>query len=65
MRPRLLHSVDDELRRSLEEGINARIEPMFGTQKGAESGYNPSRPIRSGHLLPTFVVSNSCLVLDV
>jgi hypothetical protein len=45
--------------------IDASIEPLYGKQEGALLGYNPHKPGRPSHVLHTYWVGNSRLVLDV
>jgi hypothetical protein len=65
MRPALMHSVREALDRPWVLDIDASIKPLYGSQEGAEVGYNPAKPMRPSHVLHTFLVSHLRLVLDV
>ena len=65
MRPSLMHSVREVLDRPWVLDIDASIKPLYGRQEGAEIGYNPTKPMRPGHVLHTFLVSDLRLLLDV
>jgi len=41
------------------------VKPIYGHQEGAEIGYNPHKPGRPSHALPSWFVRGLRLVLDV
>ena len=63
MWPSLQHSVREALDRPWVLDIDASIKPLYGRQEGAQSGYNPARPMRPSYVLHTSLVSSLRLVL--
>jgi len=49
----------------MDIGIDTTIKTLFGSQQGAEVGYNPHKPTRPSHALHTYWVGNLRLVLAV
>ena len=45
--------------------IDTTVKPLFGHQEGAVLGYNPTKPGRPSHVLHTYFMANTRLVLDV
>lgn len=58
LRPSLMHSVREALGRAWVLDIDATIKPLYGSQEGAELGYNPTKPKRPSHALHAFLVAN-------
>ena len=61
------------LRRCIEElldrpwvlDVDTSVKPLYGHQEGAVRGYNPAKPGRPSHVLHTYFVANTRMVLDV
>jgi hypothetical protein len=45
--------------------VDTTVKPLFGHQEGAVLGYNPMKPGRPSHVLHTYFMANTRLVLDV
>ncbi|HEO71302.1 MAG TPA: transposase [Candidatus Hydrogenedentes bacterium] len=45
--------------------VDTTVKPLFGHQEGAVVGYNPMKPGRPSHVLHTYFMANTRLVLDV
>lgn len=45
--------------------VDTTVKPLYGHQEGAVLGYNPSKPGRPSHVLHTYFMANTRLVLDV
>lgn len=45
--------------------VDTSVKPLFGHQEGAVLGYNPTKPGRPSHVLHTYFMANTRLVLDV
>lgn len=45
--------------------VDSSVMPLFGHQEGAVLGYNPAKPGRPSHVLHTYFMANTRLVLDV
>ena len=45
--------------------VDTTVKPLFGHQEGAVLGYNPTKPGRPSHVLHTYFMANTRLVLDV
>jgi hypothetical protein len=45
--------------------VDTTVKPLFGHQEGAVLGYNPHKPGRPSHVLHTYFMANTRLVLDV
>lgn len=45
--------------------IDSTVKPIYGTQEGAEIGYNPKKPGRPSHVYHTYMIGNLRMVLDV
>jgi hypothetical protein len=45
--------------------VDTTVKPLFGHQEGAVLGYNPRKPGRPSHVLHTYFMANTRLVLDV
>ena len=45
--------------------IDSTVKPLYGHQEGAVLGYNPQKPGRPSHVLHTYFMANTRLVLDV
>ena len=45
--------------------VDTTVKPLYGHQEGAVLGYNPKKPGRPSHVLHTYFVANTRLVLDV
>lgn len=45
--------------------VDTSVKPLYGHQEGAVLGYNPKKPGRPSHVLHTYFVSNTRLVLDI
>ena len=45
--------------------VDTTVKPLFGHQEGAVLGYNPQKPGRPSHVLHTYFMANTRLVLDV
>lgn len=45
--------------------LDTSVKPLFGHQEGAVLGYNPTKPGRPSHVLHTYFMANTRLVLDV
>jgi len=45
--------------------LDSTVKPLYGRQEGAVLGYNPHKPGRPSHVLHTYVMANTRLVLDV
>jgi hypothetical protein len=44
---------------------DATVKTLYGSQEGAEVGYNPHKPGRPSHTYHTYLIANLRLVLDV
>ncbi|MGH7238722.1 MAG: transposase, partial [Candidatus Saccharimonadales bacterium] len=44
--------------------IDTTIKTLFGHQEGAEVGYNPTKPGRPAHIIHTYMMSETRLILD-
>ena len=65
LKPHLMRSVSAALNTPWILDIDTTIKTLFGSQQGAEVGYNPHKPGRPSHALHTYWVGNLRLVLDV
>ncbi len=45
--------------------VDTSVKPLFGHQEGAVLGYNPAKQGRPSHVLHTYFMANTRLVLDV
>ena len=45
--------------------VDTSVKPLFGHQEGAVLGYNPTKRGRPSHVLHTYFMANTRLVLDV
>jgi len=45
--------------------VDTTVKPLYGHQEGAVLGYNPKKPGRPSHVLHTYFMANTRLVLDV
>ena len=45
--------------------MDTTVKLLFGHQEGAVLGYNPTKPGRPSHVLHTYFMANTRLVLDV
>jgi len=45
--------------------VDTSVKPLYGHQEGAVLGYNPKKPGRPSHVLHTYFMANTRLVLDV
>jgi len=45
--------------------VDSSVKPLYGHQQGAVLGYNPTKPGRPSHVLHTYFMANTRLVLDV
>ncbi len=45
--------------------VDTSVKPLYGHQEGAVLGYNPTKPGRPSHVLHTYFMANTRLVLDV
>jgi len=45
--------------------VDTHIKTLYGHQEGARVGYNPKKPGRPSHVLHTYFMANTRLVLDV
>ena len=45
--------------------VDTSVKPLFGHQEGAVLGYNPTKPGRPSHVLHTYFMANTRMVLDV
>ena len=45
--------------------VDTHIKVLYGHQEGAKLGYNPKKPGRPSHVLHTYFMANTRLVLDV
>ena len=45
--------------------VDTTVKPLFGHQEGAVLGYNPRKPGRPSHVLHTYFMANTRLVLEV
>ena len=62
--PQLMASVQGALNVPWILDIDATIKPLYGTQEGAEIGYNPHKPGRPSHAFHTYLVANLRLEMD-
>lgn len=60
----LIESTHEALSTDWILDCDATIKLLYGHQDGAEIGYNPSKPGRPSHTIPTYWVANVRLVLD-
>ena len=44
--------------------VDATIKILYGNQEGAEVGYNPTKPGRPAHIIHTYVMAETRLILD-
>ena len=44
--------------------VDATIKPLYGHQEGAEVCYNPSKPGRPAHVIHTYSMAETRLILD-
>lgn len=44
--------------------IDTTVKPLYGNQEGAEIGYNPQKPGRPAHIIHSYMMGGTRLILD-
>lgn len=44
--------------------VDVTVKPLYGHQEGAEVGYNPKKPGRPAHLIHTYMMAETRIILD-
>ncbi|MBA2727561.1 MAG: transposase [Parachlamydiaceae bacterium] len=44
--------------------MDTTVKPLYGHQEGAEVGYNPQKPGRPAHIIHTYMMAGTRLILD-
>jgi hypothetical protein len=44
--------------------VDTTVKPLYGHQEGAEVGYNPEKPGRPAHIIHTYMMAGTRLILD-
>jgi Transposase DDE domain group 1 len=44
--------------------VDTTVKPLYGRQEGAEVGYNPQKPGRPAHIIHTYMMAGTRLILD-
>ncbi len=61
----LLRKIEPLLKQAYVLDIDATVKTVFGSQEGAEVGYNPHKPGRPSYCYHTYMVGTVRLVMDV
>lgn len=61
----LLHKTEPLLQHAYVLDIDATVKTVYGSQEGAEVGYNPHKPGRPSYCYHTYMIGAARLVMDV